>query len=180
MEDGPDLSTVFPQLTASTRWVFLGPHLSLGHKELWKPQLQVSKPLSWKRSCGRAKVQQVVPKCVDGLPHYADANAIQVCVLVTPLTSFRASINCCAFNYISPHLLLQGSRGLVGGKSQKALQRVLGLLPRVTFPVPCWIISQTEISRRNTGPPYFCEVQGALYHMAERTHVGWKGPQRVI
>lgn len=45
VEVAPDLSTVFPQLTASARWVFLGPHLPLRHKELWKPQLQVSQPL---------------------------------------------------------------------------------------------------------------------------------------
>lgn len=104
---------VFPQLTASTRWVFLGPHLPSRHKELWKPQLQVSQPLSCKRSCDRAKVQQVVPKCMDEFPHSVDTKAIKVCVLVTPLTSLGPVSTALPLT-ISLHIFFSRGPGCLG------------------------------------------------------------------
>ena len=92
---------------------------------------------------------------------------------------FRACISCHAFNYTSSCLSPQRSRVHRGGQSQNVLQRVLELPPRVTFHVPCWIISQTDTSRGNTDLPFFCEIQGGLYHIEQQTNVGWKGPQRV-
>lgn len=85
---GPDLSKVFPQPTASARWVFLGPHLPLRKdRGLEATAAGQPAPLLDRWPCDRAQAQQDGPKCVGELPHNADTKAIQVCVVVTPLTS---------------------------------------------------------------------------------------------
>lgn len=181
-EIGPDLSTVFPQPTASARWVFLGPHLPLRKdiKRVGSHSCRTASPpltlmAMWQSTNAAGCAQMCGWIATQG--RYQNYSSLRCC---HTSDIFRACISCYAFTYAFPRLSTQGSRVHRGGQSQNVLQKVLELPPLVTFHVPCWIVSQTDTSRENTDLHFFCEIQGILYPIEQQTNVGWKGPQRVI
>lgn len=139
---GPGLSTIFLWLTASARWVLLGPHLFLrkdikrvGSHGCRTASLFLTQMATWQgtSTAGCAQTLSWIAA------HYTDTKAV-LSAYHTSDNILRISNTCHAFSCTSTYAHPHRPRDHGGGQRQNMLQKVLELSSLVTFQIPGWII----------------------------------------